>query len=197
MSFFWIAAFLAHSAIPLQSITPKLFLEREFPFSRTSRGDQVSVEVGGAGVFTSLLVDALEGGASDLLGSVTAPAIYAYIEAALGAWEQRPLFKSHVSRLLPLRRCVPPIERAILRELPSLFPLPAEDKPLDPSFEPESLSPIPDNVAAFLKLQALNRVHLVMPIDAPHMYAAAMHSKGCRLTCSGRYYWRLARDGRI
>jgi hypothetical protein len=175
----------------------KALLREGISILTASRGDEPSVEVGGGGVFTSLLVDALDGGAADVLGSVSAPAIYAYVEAALGAWEQRPLFKSHVSRLLPLRHCLPPIERAILRELPSLFPLPAEDKPLDPSFEPESPSPDPNKVACFLKLQALNRLHLVMPIDAPHMYAAAMQSKGCRLTCSGRYYWRLARDGRI
>src|SRR5712692_6947139 len=39
-----------------------------------SRGDQMSVEASGAGLFTSLVGDALEGGAADLLGDVTAPA---------------------------------------------------------------------------------------------------------------------------
>jgi hypothetical protein len=29
------------------------------------------------------------------------------------------------------------------------------------------------------------------------MYDAAMQSTACRLTPSGRYYWRLAKDGRI
>jgi uncharacterized caspase-like protein len=37
------------------------------------RGDQPSVEAGGGGVFTSLVVDALEGGAANLLGAVSAP----------------------------------------------------------------------------------------------------------------------------
>lgn len=175
----------------------KTLLREGVSILSASRGDQPSVETGGGGVFTSLLVDALDGGAADLLGSVTAPAIYAYVEAAFGAWEQRPLFKSHVSQLLPLRQCIPPIDRAGLRELPVLFPLPAEDLPLDPSFEPKSSAPDPINVASFGKLQALNRVHLVVPVDAPHMYDAAMQSKGCRLTPSGRYYWRLARDSRI
>lgn len=162
-----------------------------------STGDQPSVEVGGGGVFTSLVLDALEGGAADILGSVTAPAIYAYVEAALGAWDQRPLFKAHVSRVLPLRHCTPPIERAILRNLPLLFPLPVEDLPLDPSFEPDSAAPDGANVAAFRQLQALNRVHLVTPVGAAHMYDAAMQSKACRLTPSGCYYWRLAKDARI
>ena len=92
-----------------------------------SRGDQPSVEVGGGGLFTSLVLDALEGGAADLLGHVTIPAIYAKVEAALGAWDQRPLLKSHVSKVIAIRKCEPPISIAILRELPVLFPLPAED----------------------------------------------------------------------
>jgi hypothetical protein len=161
------------------------------------RGDQVSVEAGGGGVFTSLVVDALEGGAANLLGAVSTPAIYAFVEAALGAWDQRPLFKAHVSSVLELRCCTPPIERALLRRLPMLFPLPAEDHPLDPSFERSSATAVPANVIRFDDLQALNRVHLVVPIDALHMYGAAMQSKACGLTPSGRYYWRLARDGRI
>ena len=155
------------------------------------------METGGGGVFTSLVLNALEGGAADVLGSVSAPAIYAYVEAALGAWDQRPLFKSHTSRVMTLRQCSPPIDQCILRDLPVLFPLPAEDLALDPSFEPESSTPDERNVFIFRRLQALNRVHMVMPVDAQHMYGAAMGSTSCRLTPSGRYYWRLAKDGRI
>lgn len=162
-----------------------------------SRGDQPSVEAGHGGLFTSLVVDALAGGAADVLGEVTAPAIYSHVEAALGAWDQRPLFKSHVSQLVPLRRSKPPIDRSILRRLPQLFPLPAEDRPLDPSYERTSPTANPANVQAFADLQALARVHLVEPCDVPHMYDAAMDSRGCRLTPAGRYYWRLASDNRL
>lgn len=161
------------------------------------RGDQVSVETSGGGVFTSLVVDALDGGAANILGAVSAPAVYSFVEAALGAWDQRPLFKSHVSSVLELRRCATPIDRAILRQLPVFFPLPAEDHPLDPSYESQSPNPNPVNVTRFEALQALHRIHLVMPVDTPHMYNAAMESKACRLTPTGRYYWRLARDHRI
>jgi hypothetical protein len=114
-----------------------------------SRGDQPSVETGGGGIFTSLAVDALEGGAANLLGSVNAPAVYAFVEAALGAWDQRPLFKAHVSKVIELRCCTPPIERAVLRRIPDFFPLPAEDYPLDPSFESTSAIGDPTKVALF------------------------------------------------
>lgn len=162
-----------------------------------SRGDQVSVETTHGGVFTSLVADALEGGAADILGNVTAPAVYAFVEAALGAWAQRPLFKSHVSKIVPLRKCNPPIDSSILRELPLLFPVPAEDFPLTPEFE--SACPQKDHAKniVFCKLQTLNRVHLVVPVDANHMFDAAMQSKACRLTAAGRYYWRLAKGNHI
>jgi len=175
----------------------KTILREGVSILSAGRGDQVSVEAGGGGVFTSLVVDALDGGAANLLGSVSAPSIYAYVEAALGAWDQRPMFKSHVSSVLELRCCTPPIERTILRQLPSLFPLPAEDFPLDPSFERSSPNKNDTNVVKFIDLQALSRIHLVVPVDAPHMYDAAMQSKACRLTSTGRYYWRLARDNKI
>ena len=162
-----------------------------------SRGDQPSVEVGGGGLFTSLVLDALEGGAADLLGHVTIPAIYAKVEAALGAWDQRPLLKSHVSKVIAIRKCEPPISIAVLRELPVLFPLPAEDFALSPEYEKTFAGKDEEKVIVFSKLQQLNRVHLVVPVQAMHMYDAAMQSKWCRLTAAGRYYWRLAKNARL
>jgi hypothetical protein len=92
---------------------------------------------------------------------------------------------------------IAPLSRDILRRIPQLFPLPAEDFPLDPSFEKTSGAADIANTARFDDLQALNRVHLVTPVGATHMYGAAMGSTACRLTPSGRYYWRLATDDRI
>jgi hypothetical protein len=66
-----------------------------------SRRDEPAMEEEGVGVFTELICDALEGGAADVLGTVTLAGVYAYLDEALGAWDQRPLFKSHVSRLTP------------------------------------------------------------------------------------------------
>jgi hypothetical protein len=175
----------------------KALLREGVSILTASRSDQPSVEDGGGGIFTSLVVDALSGGAADVLGAVTAPSIYAYVEAALGVWDQRPLFKSHVAQLVPLRHCHPPIDRALLRKLPALFPLPAEDMPLDPTYESTSDTANATKVAIFNELQKLSRVYLVVPCDVPHMYDAAMKSKACRLTPSGRYYWRLASNNRI
>jgi hypothetical protein len=81
--------------------------------------------------------------------------------------------------------------------LPTLFPLSAEDFPLDPSYEPQSGNADSNKVAVFKDLQRFNRIHLVVPVGAVHMYYAAIDSKACRLTASGLYYWRLAKYLRI
>ena len=175
----------------------KAMLREGVSILTASRGDQVSVEVGGGGLFTSLVADALAGGAADLLGEIAVPAIYSFVETALGAWDQRPLFKAHVSKVIPLRKCAPPVDITILRELPVLFPVPAEDFSLGPEFETSCAQKDHEKNKVFSKLQDLNRVHLVVPVGAAHMYDAAIQSKACRLTASGRYYWRLAKDGRI
>jgi hypothetical protein len=175
----------------------KAMLREGVSILTASRGTQVSVEAGGEGVFTSLVVDALQGGAADILGNVSAAGIYAFVEAALGAWDQRPLFKAHAAQVIPLRQCTPAVDIAIIRELPTIFPLPAEDLPLTPEYERTSPNKDDAKVAMMDKLQALNRVHLVVPVDAPHMFEAAMQNKACRLTAAGRYYWRLAKSARI
>src|SRR3954453_5565321 len=56
-----------------------------------SRASQVSMEEGESGVFTALVCAALAGGAADILGHVTVAGVYAYVDQALGAWDQRPL----------------------------------------------------------------------------------------------------------
>jgi hypothetical protein len=162
-----------------------------------SRSNQLSYEVAGRGVFTELLCGALEGGAADVLGEVTVGSVYSYVEQALGPWQQRPLFKAHVSTLVPLRRCVPPVPLETLRELPSWFPMVDSVFPLDPTFEDQEPNHIPANVAVFKKLQRCRDAKLVEAVDAEFMYFAAKNSTGCRLTPLGKHYWRLATARRI
>jgi len=75
--------------------------------------------------------------------------------------------------------------------------VPAEDFPLLPEFEATCENVDDAKNKMFCKLQALNLVHLVVPVGVEHMFDAATLSKACRLTATGRYYWRLAKDNRI
>lgn len=168
-----------------------------------SSKDQYAQEVNGSGVFTSLLVDALNGGAANLLGDITPGSIYAHIDQSLGAWEQRPIFKTNVKAFTSLRRVSPPIQLSDLKQITTLFPTPSFDFPLDPSFEPQppapnhGIAPDPVNNKSFAILQKLNRLNLVKPVGEEHMYFAAMNSKPCRLTVLGEHYWNLISKGRI
>ena len=51
------------------------------------------------------------------------------------------------------------------------------------------------NSAKFKILQAYNRVNILIPVDAPHMWHAAIGSKTCRLTVLGEHYRRLVEQG--
>ena len=162
-----------------------------------SRSSQSAMERGDSGVFTELVGSALDGGAADILGNVSVAAVYAYVDQALGAWDQRPLFKSHVSRMLSLRSAKPAIDVAILRRLPEWFPGPGTDFPLSPRHEHTTEPHDREAEGVFRCLQRCNRVKLVEPIGEKHMYFAAVNGSGCRLTALGRFYWKLADAGRI
>jgi len=162
---------------------------------------------GGSSVFTDLLVDALNGAAANLLGSVTPGSVYAHVDQSLGPWEQRPVFKTNVKAFVSLREADPPIGLEYLQAITTHFPTPDHQLILDPSYEPERtpeqladpdiLDPDPAHNAAFAVLQKLVRVNLVRPVDAPHMWHAAMESKSCELTVLGQHYWKLVDTGMI
>lgn len=172
-----------------------------------SKADEASVEVNGHGVFTNLLIDALHGGAADLRGHITPGSIYSYIDQALGAWDQRPVFKTNITRFTSLRTITPQISISTLRKLIEYFKSASDDFGLDPSFEftndPSITHEIkppyadPNHVNVFKDLQKFAAVGLVVPVDEQHMYFAAMNGKSCRLTALGYHYWRLVKDKRL
>ena len=162
-----------------------------------STAEQYASEENGAGVFTTLLVDALGGAATNLLGDITPGSVYAHIDRSLGPWQQRPVFKANVKSFVSLRRVQPPIALSELRRIADFFPYQGYEYLLDPSFEPESENPSEENTRVFAILQKYNRVNLLVPVDAPHMWHAAMQGKSCKLTALGEHYRRLVSKGRI
>ncbi|WP_090533388.1 caspase family protein [Mucilaginibacter sp. NFR10] len=169
-----------------------------------SRADQAAGEKNGSGVFTSLMVDALSGGAADLVGHITPGSIYAHIDKSLGGWEQRPIFKTNIQKFVSLREVTPPISRDDLLSLTDYFPKATSEFHLDPTFEPEKRgrkkgapAPIEEHTKIFARLQKFNRLNLLVPVGAPHMWHAAMESKKCKLTTLGQHYWQLIARGRL
>lgn len=172
-----------------------------------SRSSETSLEINGHGVFTSLLFEALSGGAADVTGHITLGGIYAYIDKALGPWEQRPVFKTNVTRFTSLRDVMPQVDLSIIRKLCKYFANENSEFQLDPSFEPtnspddnhELIRPYANskNTEIFADLQKLEGIGLVVPVGEEHMYFAAMKSKSCSLTSIGKQYWRLVYNGSI
>ena len=149
------------------------------------------------GILTSLVCEALEGGAADVLGNVTIASVYARVEQALGEFHERPLFQSHLCEFTPVRKCLPAVEPRALRKLPEYFPHVEADRPLDPSYVRSSGRANEENVKVFRDLKDMRAASLVVPVDREHMYHAAMDEKSCKLTSLGRFYWARAKAGRV
>lgn len=161
------------------------------------RASESAVEINGCGVFTSLVVEALKGGAADLRGKITPGSIYTYVDQALGPWDQRPIFKTNVSRFTSLRSIAPPVPLSKLRKICDYFPSPQEHHKLDPSYEDTERKAKEANVQVFKVLQKYESVGLVVPVGEEHMYYAAINSKSCKLTALGAHYWRLVKEKKL
>lgn len=172
-----------------------------------SSRDEVAMESDGQGLFTSLFLQGLRGSAADITGKITPAGIYAFIDQSLGAWQQRPVFKTNTSHFISIRDIEPRVPKSILRRLGQYFGSPSSEFRLDPSFEftnnpdfeHEIVVPfsIEENVNVFKELQLFESVGLVEPVDEEHMYFAAMKSKSCKLTALGLHYWKLSKDTRF
>ena len=121
-----------------------------------STAEQYATEENGAGVFTTLFVDALNGAAGNLVGDVTPGSVYAHVDQSVGAWDQRPVFKTNVKSFVSLRKVQAPISLSDLQRITEFFPSPGYLFQLDPTYEPERTgqelevpSPDPVNTTTF------------------------------------------------
>jgi len=164
-----------------------------------SRATQPSAEIpgGGQGAFTQLLLEGLDGAAADHLGEVTPLSLYAFASRAFGAWEQRPVFKSHVSQASALRVCHPALDAELLRQLPVYFPTADARVAMSPAHEGEGRplaegAPRTAEQTAFDYFKQLRNASLLTTDDDEDLYFAALESHEVYLTAMGRYFWKLA-----
>lgn len=165
-----------------------------------------AAEKNGHGKFTDIMLDALTGAASDIIGRITPASLYAHIDQTLGAFEQRPIYKANVQNFITLRELSPRVSKEILRKLPEYFPSTSHIFKLDPSFEPERgeetkrLRNIPvnkENVKIYRELQQCHRHGLITPTEHEHMWHSAVFSGGCKLTATGAHYRYLAEKNKV
>ncbi len=174
-----------------------------------STESQYAKEKDGSGIFTSLMIAALNGAGANLVGEISPASVYAHIDQSLLRSEQRPVFKTNVKEFVSLRKIKPAIELRDLRRITEFFPTPEFRFPLDATYEreltgrPEGMPlPIEENCKKFDILQKYNRLNLLVPFGCikPNMWHAAMaddQKGGCRLTALGEHYRRLVEKGLI
>jgi hypothetical protein len=174
--------------------SPIATLRENMTVIAASRGTEEATEVGGHGLFTGALVDALEGGAADHVGCVTAPALYAYVSRRFAAWDQRPVYKTNATEVLTIRECEPLISRLKLRKLTNYFESAEYKYPLDPEFEPEDehgkvREPVNKEKVAIAQLfKSYRDAGLLRSSDPALQFFWVAHRCG---TPRGREYWWL------
>jgi Caspase domain len=184
---------------------PLALLREDMTVIAASRDTQVSAEAGGHGLFTAAVLDALEGGAADHMGWVTAPSIYSYVERRFGSWDhQHPVYKSHATKVTVIRQCAPLIERLKLDKLVELFATPDYKYLLDPEYEPEDEygnvhEPINEQKVAIAQLfKEFRDAGLLKPSTAgEQLFWTARRSHPVELTLRGREYWSLVHNKKI
>jgi hypothetical protein len=98
-----------------------------------STSTQYASEENGSGIFTALLLDALNGGAANIIGEITPGSVYAHIDQSLGNWKrQRPIFRTNVQDFVSLRQVTPSISLEDLHRLTDFFPKNGSEYDLNP-----------------------------------------------------------------
>ena len=183
---------------------PLAMLRENTTIIAASLSSQSALEEGGHGLFTAAVLDALDGGAADMMGWVTAPSIYAYVERRFGAFDQRPVYKSYATGVRVVRKCPPTIDRAKLWRLVDLFETEDFRYQLDPEYDSEDEngkvkgSINPDKITIGKLFKEYRDAGLLKPtIPGEQLFWTARYSHTVELTWSGREYWWLAKHNRL
>ena len=178
----------------------KTVLRENVTVMAASRAIETSAEVEGHGAFTRVLLDGLEGGATDHRGNITALSLYGYVSNAFDDWQQRPILKTNLTEPLVLRVGPPWLDVELLRRLPQHFPTSDARIQLTPAHEGEGrpLARSEDGTPEqqqFDYMGRLRNANLVTTEGRRDHYWVAIESGYVYLTPLGRYFWGLAKRG--
>lgn len=148
------------------------------------------------GVFSTILYNGLKGAAKDVLGHVTAVSLYNNAESLLSPWQQRPIFKSFVKKISPLRYCLPTVKKRVLRQMVT--------KPYFPSSNDiillnrkmlQSGTKLNEDDFLFV-LGSFEKAGLLECPDRRTLLQAIMEEKNCFLSPYGKHVWELFKNKR-
>lgn len=152
--------------------------------------DDVATEHAGKGIFTSLLYDGLNGAAADILGHVNPVGLYYCAESILNPWEQRPVFKTFVDQMTPIRYCIPAVKKRITRQLadPTYF----ENKDTVIKLSPSIFRGEDEERDKVMWLSYFEKSGLLECPNRKTLYQAILDGDSCWLSPYGKYAWELA-----
>ena len=165
-----------------------------------SKSTEVSRERRGHGDFTRLLLDGLDGAATDHLGIITALSLYAHASRGFDAWEQTPVFKAHLADAVVLRQGPSWISVKDVRRLPQHFASASARITLTADHEGEG-RPLSNSGTAKQQeldyLKRLRNVGLATTDSDEDFYFATLNGHDVYLTPAGRMLWTLAKKGSV
>lgn len=162
-------------------------------------GDDTASEGPTHGYFTEILLKGLEGAAADVFGNITTTSLYNLADTTFTPWQQRPIYKAHISRVSALRRCGGGLSRSELRKLNSSDFFPDIDRSLGlrPNDVPTDYEKQPRKVEFFCQLQRFEKAGLVECPEGYSLQEAARKNSEVRLSVSGRFYCELVSKGKL
>ncbi len=172
--------------IPIELTT----LRKGVTILAATTSDDVAAEFGGKGIFTSLLYDGFKGAAADILGHVNPVGLFYCAESILNPWEQRPVFKSFVDQMTPIRYCIPAVKKRITRQLADVTYF--EKKDTEIKLSPSIFRGEDQERDKVLWLSYFEKSGLLECPDGKTLYQAILDGDSCRLSPYGKHVWELA-----
>lgn len=145
--------------------------------------NQYAFEKNGHGLFTNVVLQALRGGASDILGQIFITDVFNFSNKYFGAWDQRPILKSHFSRMSCLRKSKPRIERALIKNLATYFD------------EENNTIELDDTEVATVEMKSFIASNLIIPNEENESDTEG--KKSFSLSIQGEYFRELISKGKM
>lgn len=161
--------------------------------------DDVASERAEHGVFTEIVLNALAGAAADPFGNVTAASIYNLADSRLSPWQQRPVFKSYVTRTSPIRKCYSQQDLISFRALTEYRFFLEKDREIQLSPGILSIDPTQQTrKAEFISLlHRFYRAGFIECSDGMSPFEAAMKNKTCKLSKAGESYREMLQSNQV
>lgn len=161
--------------------------------------NNTAAEFCGKGVFTSILAEGLKGAAKDISGNISIAGLYACAENMLSPFQQRPVFKSFVDQITPLRNCIPIVSEVDLKKLitADFFPEPESKIAVNPDILNQKNAEFDIPFDTFLMLNSYEKAGLLECNEGKTLIETTLEWGECGLSVYGKHVWQLVKKDRI